>query len=115
MPVKQLETPCWKPCAPGQTPQHEGPHWSTEALAAEQADPGDTVLPFPAPCWVAVCDGLPGEPCGEELENVDDGWTVHEGNPADLGNVATAEGWEAGPDGTMRCSQCRDEALGESA
>ena len=111
MTVKQLENPCWKPCAPGENPSDEGLHWDSHDGAAEYADPGDTVLPFPAPCWVAVCDGLPGKPCGEELDNLDEGWTVHAVNSADLGNEATREGWEIGSDGTVRCHQCVDEQV----
>ena len=110
MPVKQLEAPCWKPCAPGEKPTQEGLHWDTKDRAAEYADPGDTVLPLAEPCWEVVCDGLPGQPCGEHLEDTGEGWTVHT-NPADAANDAGREGWEIGDDGTVNCAQCIDESL----
>jgi hypothetical protein len=111
MPIQQREAPCWQPCAPGKKPSNEGPHWGTAEKAAPHADPGETPQPFPSPCWVATCDGLPGIPCGMELEDDDEGWIIHAENPADLPNFASYEGWETKEDGTIQCAECVDDEL----
>lgn len=114
MPVKQLETPCWKPCAPGKTPDNEGPHWDKREVAADYADPGDTVLPFPAPCWEVTCDGANGEPCGETLEDSEEGWIIHLTAPEDADWQVEANGWEIDAAGKVQCQDCIDEALAEA-
>lgn len=111
MTIRQLESPCWKPCAPGEKPTGDGVHWLTRESAAGQADPGDVVLALPHPCWVATCDGLPGAACGVELENLDEGWTVHGDDPAQLNDAASREGWETGAEGDARCAECISEDL----
>jgi hypothetical protein len=110
MTMKQLETPCWKLCAPGEKPSTEGQHWATRERAAEAASRGEVPQPFPSPCWIATCDGT-DLPCGAELESCDEGWTVHAANPADLANAADYEGWETGPDGAVRCAECVDDMV----
>jgi hypothetical protein len=110
MPIKQLEAPCWQPCAPGAKPDGAGQHWATSGGAAEHADPGDTMQSFAEPCWTATCDG---PECGAELEDCEEGWTIHALSAADLGDFAEAEGWEIGEDGLFRCAECVSELLDE--
>ena len=114
MGVKQLESPCWKPCAPGEAPGSGGRHWDRREVADDYAEPGATALPFPAPCWTVVCDGIPGEPCGETMDDEDECWIVHLESPGDAPGSAENNGWEIDSDGTVHCYQCI-EALAEVA
>jgi hypothetical protein len=115
MPVKQMEQPCWKPCAPGEKPNNDGMHWDAAERAAEYADPGETVLPFPAPCYAVICDGRPGQPCGETLEDSEEGWIVHLEDPEGAQDQAENNGWEVTSDGKVQCRDCIDEALAKVA
>jgi hypothetical protein len=108
MPVKQLDNPCWQPCAAGAKPAEDGQHWLTREDAARDADPDDTAQQFADPCWEATCDGTTGLPCGVALEDMEEGWTIHAPNAADLLGFASREGWEVAPDGTLQCAECVD-------
>lgn len=110
MPVRQLDAPCWKPCGPGEKPDdRQGPHFTAEQ-AAEYADPGETPVPFPSPCWTVVCDGLDGAPCGVMLEDEDEGWFVHLGSPAERPSGPGFSRWSLSADGRVRCPDCVSEA-----
>lgn len=88
MPVNQLPSPCWT--ADG---TEEGQHYP---------DQGEDRKQLPAPCYVAECDGKPGEPCGEELGNDEFAW-LHFDSPESARACAPTEGWQIGPDGVVQC------------
>ena len=94
MAVKQQETACWVlPAEP------EGQHF-------DEPDEGRERLP--SPCLLAVCDGRPGEPCGEYLGNDEFAW-LHFDSPDDARECAPTEGWRITADGVVTCPQDLEE------
>ena len=105
MAVKEMDYRCWVldyPAGAGD----DGRHFKTADKAREGAySPHEdqvTARQLDSPCHVVICDTAD---CGEELENLGEGWTVHLTNPADAGNEAISEGWtEDG--GVLTCLYC---------
>lgn len=103
MATRQLDYQCWVLEYPAGAPEDHR-HFPS-AAEAEGTVSGDyvghvTVWRLSAPCHVVVCDD-PG--CGEELENLDDGWTIHLGSPAEARTMAAVHGWTVAADGTLAC------------
>lgn len=93
MAVKELETRCWVLDYPAGAPddgRHFGGRKRAEDSACSPYEGQVTGRELAAPCHVIVCDTAD---CGAELENMDDGWTIHIDNPADEHNMAVAHDW----------------------
>lgn len=69
----------------------------------------DAPSALPAPCFIAVCDGIPGHQCGETFSDGE----YDESHYESAEQVITAlrsEGWEwLAILAAVRCQQCADE------
>jgi hypothetical protein len=116
MPVKQLDAPCWYATYPGGEDYQNSVHYDFEAearkAAAEITDEDAlrqvTVGSYPEPCLTAVCDGKPGEPCGEVLGSDEFAW-LHFDSPEAGREFAETEGWRITADGVVTCPQDLEE------
>lgn len=89
MPVNQLPSPCWTADGTG-----DGRHFP------EQAEDSWKELPYL--CFVAECDGKPGQPCGEPMGNDEFAFT-HFATFEEARSAAPDEEWQISPDGVVQC------------
>src|SRR5215468_3560140 len=97
MATKAMDYRCW-------VFDESGPHYKTADEARGNDDDLDP-RQLTAPCHLVVCDT---PDCGETLESIDEGWTIHLAAPADAEDEAVGQGWTA-DGGDLRCFYCEEE------
>jgi|GEM_PF-2694975 len=95
MPVKQLPALCWTDDG-----SEDERHYD---------DPGGDRRQLAAPCFIAECDGRPGEPCGEQMGN-DEYAVLHFGSVTVARSYAPDEDWAISPDGVVSCPEEASDA-----
>jgi hypothetical protein len=115
MAIEQLTYQCWYVRDPGGEDHQNDIHYKDEAGAQKDAaeirrdhaadDPVDPlpveVGQFPAPCWIAQCDGPDAHP----LEDGEWEWTLHGETRAEIEKWCGEYGWILTRDGQVFCDE----------